>query len=115
MRKRIVALLALVIILFSGVASSTGSYDFSDMRSDADTVYAYFSGSDSSAARAFMRLYDLWYQDSQDYVMNSNSCKFHLPTCSGVKTMNPSNKILINCSRELLVLFGYEPCKNCHP
>ncbi len=49
------------------------------------------------------------------YILNTNTKKFHRPTCSSVKRMSDSNKIKSNASREELMQEGYEPCKNCNP
>ena len=47
------------------------------------------------------------------YIVNTNTKKYHLPTCGSVKNMNDKNKKEINDTRENLKSQGYEPCKNC--
>ena len=49
------------------------------------------------------------------YVANTNSKKFHLPTCSSVTDMKESNKWYFTGSRDELIAQGYEPCKRCKP
>lgn len=49
------------------------------------------------------------------YILNTNSRKFHLPSCSSVGTMSEKNKEEYTGSREKLIEEGYEPCKNCNP
>lgn len=49
------------------------------------------------------------------YVLNTSSKKFHLPTCSGVSDMSPSNQQDYTGSRENLIEAGYAPCGQCKP
>lgn len=49
------------------------------------------------------------------YVLNTNTMKFHLPDCSSVADMAPSNKEESSLSREELMEEGYEPCGRCNP
>ena len=49
------------------------------------------------------------------YVLNTNSHKFHLPSCSSVDTISPKNRKDVNESRELIIREGYAPCKRCNP
>ena len=49
------------------------------------------------------------------YVVNTNTKKFHEPSCSSVSDMKESNKWYFNGTREELIQQGYEPCKRCKP
>lgn len=49
------------------------------------------------------------------YIINTNTGKFHYPSCSSVNQMNDSNKQEYNGSRDDLIAQGYEPCKRCNP
>lgn len=49
------------------------------------------------------------------YVLNTNSNKFHLPSCSSVDQMSDENKEYYTGSREEVINMGYKPCKNCNP
>jgi len=49
------------------------------------------------------------------YVLNTNSMKFHYPSCSSVASMAEHNKEYVETSREELIEAGYEPCGNCEP
>ena len=49
------------------------------------------------------------------YVLNTNSHKFHLPSCSSVETISPKNRKDVNESREQIISEGYAPCKRCNP
>lgn len=50
-----------------------------------------------------------------DYILNTNSKKFHSPNCSSVNDMKPSNKEEFHGSRSELLKDGYEPCGRCNP
>ena len=50
-----------------------------------------------------------------EYVLNTSSKVFHLPTCRHVEGMRDSNREGSNASREELIERGYHPCGNCNP
>ena len=50
-----------------------------------------------------------------DYVLNTNTKKFHYPSCSSVKHMSEKNKSFFTGTREEVINMGYDPCGNCHP
>ena len=49
------------------------------------------------------------------YVVNTNTKKFHYPSCSSVKDTKPSNRWDFYGEREELIDKGYVPCKRCNP
>lgn len=49
------------------------------------------------------------------YVCNTNTKKFHYPSCDSVNQMNESNRMNTNLTRDELIAQGYQPCGNCHP
>ena len=51
----------------------------------------------------------------EDYVLNTNTKKFHKPDCSSVEDIKPQNKKEYTGSREDLTRQGYEPCGRCRP
>ena len=51
----------------------------------------------------------------QTYILNTNTKKFHLPSCSSVHNMKKKNKKEVTAKREDLINEGYEPCKSCNP
>ena len=53
--------------------------------------------------------------DVRDYIVNTNTGKFHYPGCASVKKMKESNKKYVTCARDELLSSGYAPCKNCNP
>lgn len=49
------------------------------------------------------------------YVLNTNTMKFHYPTCSSVDDMKEKNKQIYTGSRDDIINMGYIPCKRCNP
>lgn len=50
-----------------------------------------------------------------EYILNTNTKKFHYPSCSSVKQMKASNKKEYTGSRDDLIAQGYDSCKKCNP
>lgn len=50
-----------------------------------------------------------------DYVLNTNTHKFHYPSCSSVGKMSEKNKKYITATRDEVIAMGYYPCENCKP
>lgn len=72
--------------------------------SDSSTAPEETSGGDASTA-----------EQEQEYVLNTNSKKFHLPDCSGVTSMSPENRQDYTGTRQSLIDQGYSPCGTCKP
>ena len=49
------------------------------------------------------------------YVLNTNTMKFHYPTCSSAQKISSKNRKNYTGTREELINQGYDPCGNCHP
>lgn len=49
------------------------------------------------------------------YILNTNTMKFHDPSCSSVDQISEDHKVEYTGSREDLIAEGYEPCGNCNP
>lgn len=65
-----------------------------------------------------------WLDDSKttednektlNYVLNTNTHKFHKENCESVRDIADSNKEVYTGNREDLINMGYEPCKRCKP
>ena len=54
-------------------------------------------------------------QGKQEYVLNTNTKKFHRPTCTSIEDMKEKNKSIVKDSRENIINEGYAPCKRCNP
>lgn len=50
-----------------------------------------------------------------DYVLNTNTKKFHYPTCSSVGDMKEKNKEYYSGDRATVIKRGFVPCKRCNP
>ncbi len=53
--------------------------------------------------------------EEKDYVLNTNTKKFHLPTCSSATEMSQANRQDRHDTRENIIADGYEACGKCHP
>jgi DNA-entry nuclease len=53
--------------------------------------------------------------DIQDYLLNTNSKKFHKYDCSSAEKISDKNKEERSCTRDELIADGYEPCGYCKP
>lgn len=51
----------------------------------------------------------------QTYILNTNTHKFHIPSCSSIEDIKDSNKETYAGSRDDLIAQGYEPCGLCKP
>ena len=49
------------------------------------------------------------------FILNTNSRKFHIPTCDSVGKMKEENRKEYFGQRDDLVSTGYSPCGSCHP
>jgi DNA-entry nuclease len=52
---------------------------------------------------------------SVTYILNTNTKKFHYPSCSSVSQMKEKNKKSFTGSRDEAIAQGYAPCGRCHP
>ena len=53
--------------------------------------------------------------DKRLYVINTNTGKFHYPSCNSAKTMAEKNRKEVKAARADLIKEGYEPCGSCEP
>ena len=53
--------------------------------------------------------------EQTNYILNTNTMKFHYPNCSSVQDMNKDNKEEYTGTRDELINKGYSPCGNCNP
>ena len=49
------------------------------------------------------------------YILNTNSMKFHHPSCHSAAKIKDSNREYSKQTREELIAIGYSPCGNCDP
>lgn len=53
--------------------------------------------------------------ETYDYIINTNTGKFHYTWCSSVSKMSESNKWYYSGTRDSVTDMGYIPCKRCSP
>lgn len=53
--------------------------------------------------------------DARAYVLNTNTMKFHYPSCSSAADISPANRQDVNLTRQEIIDMGYVPCKRCDP
>ncbi|MBR0127277.1 MAG: DNA/RNA non-specific endonuclease [Firmicutes bacterium] len=53
--------------------------------------------------------------DKRLYVLNTNTMKFHYPSCAGVQDISDYNKQEVKATRQELINKGYDPCGMCQP
>ncbi|MGI6498302.1 MAG: ComEC/Rec2 family competence protein [Oscillospiraceae bacterium] len=52
---------------------------------------------------------------AQSYVLNTNTMKFHKPSCGSVSRISPQHAEETSAPRETLIAMGYSPCGSCKP
>ena len=53
--------------------------------------------------------------ENVEYILNTNTKKFHIPDCASVKNINKENMEAYSGSRDNLINMGYTPCGQCNP
>ena len=53
--------------------------------------------------------------EALDYVLNTNTNKFHRPSCGDVAYMSETNRTDVHLRRDEVVAMGYAPCRHCNP
>jgi competence protein ComEC len=51
----------------------------------------------------------------QAYVLNTNTKKFHYPSCGSAATIKLENRQDVVSTRDAIIAQGFIPCKNCNP
>lgn len=51
----------------------------------------------------------------ENFILNTNTKKFHKPSCGSVSTIKDSNRKDYTGTREEVINMGYSPCKRCNP
>lgn len=54
-------------------------------------------------------------QAEEDYILNTNTKKFHHPSCKSAKRTKNENKQEFHGTKQELLSMGYKACKNCNP
>ena len=83
---------------------SGGEGDISEVTSDEGTAVAGSQKTEQTSE-----------QETNDYILNTNTKKFHYPSCSSVDRTKKSSKKEFSGTREDIINMGYAPCGNCNP
>lgn len=76
----------------------------------------YATGESELASEAAYKITDSIESDiTEDYILNTNTMRFHFPFCDSVDQIKEKNKEYYSGSREELIEKGYVPCGNCKP
>lgn len=75
---------------------------------DTTTFIAYVEPDETMPARTVL-------SSELTYVLNTNTHRFHYPSCSSVEDIKPKNKQQYSGDRESLIKMGYKPCGRCNP
>jgi hypothetical protein len=124
MKRTLAVVLALALILaLAPMAAALVEYKSLDELRE-DGVYTY---------EDMLAIYDLGYRDgvrdansgggsetvipsgSVSYVVNTNTGKFHYPSCKSVEKIKDKNRMDYTGTRSELISQGYEPCGSCKP
>lgn len=95
-------------------SSSSGSYSGSGSSSGSANSYDSGAGASSGSASSSGAV-AAGSSSSSSYVLNTNTKKFHRPSCGSVSTIKDSNRQDYTGSRQDLINQSYEPCKKCNP
>ncbi len=92
------------------------TYSSGNNKADGTVKGSYTANSKSKGNKSKTYTYNKKAADkSGEYVLNTNSRKFHTLSCSAVQTMNSRNKKIYKGKRYELIENGYKPCSMCNP
>ena len=89
--------------------------DYATGDSHADPDYEKTSGDSETSTVPATGADTVVIPEDTSYVLNTNTHKFHLPTCQSVTQMSARNRAYSTKTRDELINDGVSPCGNCHP
>lgn len=96
---------------FDGASEYSGEYPEDDTTK---AVYGFASGSNNSS-QSNQKSEKTTASSKQNYILNTNTKKFHRTTCRYVKNMKEENRSEYNGTKDDLLTNGYSPCGTCEP
>lgn len=96
---------------FDGASEYSGEYLEDDTTK---AVYGFASGSNNSS-QSNQKSEKTTASSKQNYILNTNTKKFHRTTCRYVKSMKEENRSEYNGTKDDLQTSGYSPCGTCEP
>lgn len=99
----------LIILLSTGLilSSCNSESDVTSVLSESEVVTTVISTTEIPETEAIMQ--------KTDYIVNTNTGKFHYPDCPSVDQMVETNKLYYSGNKEDLLKYGYTPCGRCKP
>ena len=107
-------LLSIVLLVGSCIAADTSSIQDVIANASTDDLLMLRELIDAELNQRFEAL-GFTPKAEINYVLNTNSKKFHIPSCDSVTKMKAKNKKEYKGDRQELIDMGYEPCGVCHP
>lgn len=108
----------ILIDYLTGESERDPNYD----SSNDSTLHLFATGAGENAVSDRSRSEEFIFEsDSQEnstsvsFILNLNTQKFHLPTCSSVLETSPRNRQAFFGTRDEAIAAGYQPCGRCHP
>lgn len=91
-------------------AEDAAHYDMGDRTSSSASPWSGGHHSESTGHHA-----EHAGSDQCDYILNTNTMRFHYPNCASAASASDRNKRSFSGTREEVLDLGYEPCGECHP
>lgn len=99
----------------SGSSNASGTSGSSGKNSTKSSASSGSSDKNSAGSDSSSDKQSSGKQSSITYVLNTNTMKFHNPSCESVQDMSSRNRKDTTKSRSELISEGYEPCGWCQP
>lgn len=137
MKRRLISALVVVIILSALFGAASGAAFASPLKLVLpDSIPVKDSYTRAEVEEIYQNAYEEGYAQGQkdaltvedgsaaatrqsaggiDYVLNTNSKKFHYPDCRSVGQMKASNRKDFSGTRDEVLAMGYDPCGICRP
>ena len=93
----------------------------SGKKSEVQNIESYAGGDTNNVTRSVGTAGDSQTENTEtnqtetSYVLNTNTHRFHYPSCKSVSQMKDKNKSYYTGSRDEVISQGYVPCNNCNP
>lgn len=105
MSRVTIAIFCLLILMFQAIPATIA--DENGALSDSEIVSQYSEAAPYSSGISAV-------SDGCSFIGNSNTHKFHVPSCSYVDKIKPEHLVCFSSANEATSA-GYDPCKKCNP
>lgn len=99
----------------SSSSSSAATSSASSSSSSSSTQNKTSSSSNTNSNSTSTQSTQSQTTSNATYVLNTDSHKFHKPTCSSAKKINSANRQDFSGTRDAVIAQGYDACKICNP